>query len=142
VGTEIEPVGDKIADAGDKISDAVTYLILLACLTAAGVRLMWLSAQVRQTYAYVEGCAAGVDRLAEQMAGLDVDDSTVGEHHEAAAVMRSVLADAEAMAAGTEDLAALFHQTRDAHQNDYGTVADAAHAMPVPMAQSEFYSNR
>ncbi|RJL20191.1 hypothetical protein [Bailinhaonella thermotolerans] len=134
--------GAVVAATGGVLETVVRYTIVLAQLTAAGLRLRGLSQQVRATYDYVEGCAVAADRLAEQMAGLEVDSETVSEHHEAAAAMRSVLADAEALAAATEDLAAAFSATAAAHQADYGTVADAAQAMPVPMADAEFYSNR
>jgi hypothetical protein len=53
-----------------------------------------------------------------------------------------VLEEAEAMAAATEDLSALFDQTAAEHQADYGPVAEAFRAMPVEPAESEFYSNR
>lgn len=131
-----------VAVTGGVIETVVRYGIVIAQLTMAGIKLRGLSQQVRSTYRYVEGCSTSVDRLAEQMASLNVDRDTVGEHHQAAAVMRSVLAEAEAMAADTEDLATLFGQAADAHQGDYGTVADAATHMPVPMADAEFYSNR
>lgn len=133
--------GEAVAESG-VLETAVRYGIVIVQLAAAGMRLRGLSEQVRATYRYVEGCSEAVDRLAEQMAGLQVDLDTVGEHHQAAAVMRGVLAEAEAMAAATEDLAALFEYTAAAHQADYGPVADAVHAMPVPMAKAEFYSNR
>jgi hypothetical protein len=152
--SEIEPVstgggvagvaGAVIGAAGAAVTMIVRYGIVLAQLTAAGAKLRGLSEQVRSTYTYVEGCARSVDRLADQMASLTVDTGTVGEHHEAAGVMRSVLEEAEAMAAATEDLAALFEQTADAHQADYGTVAEAAQNMPdgIDMADAQFYSNR
>lgn len=131
-----------VAAAGGVIADAVTYTLIVTQLAIAGMRLANLSESVRATYRYLARCAAGVDRLADQMAGLAVDADTVSEHHEAAAVMRSILSDAEDMAAATEDLSVLFHHTSDAHTRDYGTVADAANNMGVPMADAEFYSNR
>lgn len=134
--------GGVVATASSVIETAVRYGIVIAQLAAAGIKLRGLSGQVRSTYRYVEGCAASVDRLADQMARLRVDVDTIAEHRTAAAVMRSVLAEAEAMAAATEDLAAMFDRTADAHQADYGTVADAARSMPVPMADAQFYSNR
>ncbi|MFD8533860.1 hypothetical protein ACFV0L_41275 [Streptosporangium canum] len=137
-----EGTGGAVAAAGGVLETVVRYGIVIVQLAVAGVRLRGLSEQVRGTYRYVEGCSTSVDRLAEQMASLQVDVDTVAEHHEAAAVMRGVLADAEAMAEATEDLAALFEQTSAAHQADYGSVAEAAHAMPVPMADAQFYSNR
>ncbi|MEU3978297.1 hypothetical protein [Streptomyces bacillaris] len=134
--------GGVLATAGSVIVEAVRYTVVVAQLVVAGARLRGLSEQVRSTYRYVEGCSASVDRLADQMAGLNVDGDSVGEHHEAASIMRSVLEEAEAMAADTEDLAALFEQASAEHQADYGPVAEAAHAMPVDPADSEFYSNR
>ncbi|WP_433250428.1 hypothetical protein ACQPYK_04140 [Streptosporangium sp. CA-135522] len=134
--------GEVVADSGGVISRVVRYGILLVQLTAAGLRLRGLSEQVRETYRYVEGCSASVDRLADQMGRLSVDPDTVGEHHGAATIMRAVLADAEAMAEATEDLATSFEQTAAAHEADYGSVAAAANAMPVAMADAEFYSNR
>lgn len=140
--SELERTGRVVAATGGVIETVVTYTIVIAQLAAAGIKLRGLSEQVRGTYRYVEGCSASVDRLADQMAGLTVDRDTVAAHRDAAAVMRSVLAEAEAMAAATEDLAALFSQTAAAHQADYGSVADAARSMPVPMADAQFYSNR
>ncbi|RVX39123.1 hypothetical protein EDD27_1466 [Nonomuraea polychroma] len=134
--------GEVVAASGGVITTVVRYGILLIQLTAAGIRLRWLGEQVRSTYRYVEGCAASTDRLAEQLARLTVDADTVGEHHQAAAVMRGVLADAEAMAEATQDLSVMFEETSAAHQADYGPVAEAANSMPVPMADAEFYSNR
>lgn len=141
-GSVANAAGTAIAATGAVLGTAVRYGIVIAQLAAAGVRLRGLSEQVRSTYRYVEGCSKSTDRLADQAAGLHVDSDTVSEHHEAATVMRSVLADAEEMAAATEDLAALFDQAAAEHQADYGPVADAIAAMPVPMADAEFYSNR
>lgn len=141
---ELEPrrTGEVVATTGGIIETAVRYAIVVAQLAWAGIKLRWLGEQVRSTYRYVEGCSTSVDRLAEQMAGLTVDRDTVGEHHQAAAVMRAVLAEADAMAAATEDLSTMFGQASADHQADYGPVADAIHAMPVPMADASFYSNR
>lgn len=139
---ERRETGTEVAETGGVLETVVRYGILLAQMTAAGIRLAGLSEQVRGTYRYVDGCATSVDRLADQMAGLDVDRDTVGEHHQAAAIMRGVLADADAMAVATEELAMLFGQTAAAHEADYGSVAETARAMPVPMADAEFYSNR
>ncbi|MFJ1709205.1 hypothetical protein [Kitasatospora sp. NPDC088346] len=140
--SEIEPHGGIVAAAGEAIAEGVRYGIVLSGLGAAAWSLRGLSERVRETYRYVEGCSTSVDRLAEQMSGLTVDVDTVGEHHQAAAVMRGVLADAEAMAAAVEDLASLFDQAAAEHQGDYGPVAEVASAMPVEMADAEFYSNR
>lgn len=134
--------GETVAATGGVIETVVRYTIVITQLALAGIRLRGLSEQVRSTYRYVEGCSVSVDRLAEQMDGLEVDVDTVSEHHEAANVMRAVLGDAEAMAAATEDLSATFSLTAAAHEADYGSVADAARNMPVPMADAQFYSNR
>ncbi|NUW45516.1 hypothetical protein [Nonomuraea rhodomycinica] len=144
MGAELERshTGAAVAASGGVLETVVRYGIIIAQLTVAGIRLRGLSEQVRDTYRYIEGCSSGVDRLAQQMASLKVDVDTVSEHHEAAAVMRSVLDEADAMAADTEDLATMFGQASDAHQADYGTVADKARSMSVPMAEAEFYSNR
>ncbi len=141
-GNVAATTGTAIAVAGEVIAEGVRYGIVVAQLAVAGVRLRGLSEQVRSTYRYVEGCSKSVDRLADQMSGMKVDTDSVSEHHEAATVMRSVLEEAEAMAAETEDLAALFDQAAAEHQADYGPVAEAINAMPVEMADAEFYSNR
>ncbi len=144
--SELEPrqTGSTVAASGGVIETAVRYTIIITQLAMAGIRLSGLADQMRRTYRYVEGCSASVDRLADQMASLTpaVDRDTVGEHHQAAAVMRAVLGHAEAMSAATEDLAVLFGQASAAHQADYGPVTEAVHSMPVPMAAAEFYSNR
>ncbi|GAA3550989.1 hypothetical protein GCM10022419_034110 [Nonomuraea rosea] len=139
---ERSQTGSVVATTGGVIDTVVKYTIVVAQLTMAGIKLRGLSEQVRSTYRYVEGCSTSVDRLAEKMASLTVDPDTVGEHHQAAAVMRSVLAAAEAMAEDTEDLSTMFGQAAATHEADYGPVADAIHNMPVPMADAEFYSNR
>jgi hypothetical protein len=131
-----------IQAASSVIAEGVRYGVVLVQLTAAGVQLAHVSATVRATYKYVEGCSTSVDRLADQAAALNVDGDTVGEHRDAATVMRSVLEEAEAMAAELDELSTLFTETSDAHQADYGTVADAANNMDVEMADREFYSNR
>ncbi|MFI5526872.1 hypothetical protein [Streptomyces platensis] len=141
-GTVAGAAGKAAAVTGSVIAEGVRYGVVIAQLTIAGARLRGLSEQVRSTYRYVEGCSKSVDRLADQMAGLKVDHDSVAEHHEAASVMRGVLEEAEAMAAATEDLSALFDQAAAEHQADYGPVAEAFHAMPVDPAESEFYSNR
>jgi hypothetical protein len=134
--------GGVLAKAGAVITEGVRYGVVIAQLTAAGIALRGMAEQVRATYRYVEKCAASVDRLADQAAALHVDRDTVAEHRDAAVVMSSVLAEAEAMAAATEDLSALFEETAAAHKADYGSVAAAANSMDVPMADREFYSNR
>lgn len=141
---ELEPrrTGEVVATTGGVITTVVRYTIVIAQLAMAEIKLSGLAEQVRSTYRYVEGCATSVDRLADQMASLTVDRDTVGEHHQAAAVMRAVLADAEAMAEATEDLARMFGQASEAHRADYGPVADVIANSPVPMADAEFYSNR
>lgn len=141
-GAVASAAGKAAVVTGAVLAEGVRYGVVIAQLTIAGARLRGLSEQVRSTYRYVEGCSKSVDRLADQMSGLKVDSGSVAEHHEAASVMRSVLEEAEAMAAATEDLSALFDQTAAEHQADYGPVAEAFHAMPVEPAESEFYSNR
>jgi hypothetical protein len=131
-----------LASVGAVLGEAVRYGVVIAQLTAAGAALRGLSEQVRATYQYVEDCSASVDRLADQAASLNVDADTISEHREAAQIMRTVLAEAQAMAAECEELSTLFTETADAHEGDYGTVAQAANAMDVPMADREFYSNR
>ncbi|GAA1401533.1 hypothetical protein GCM10009639_43930 [Kitasatospora putterlickiae] len=134
--------GEALTGAGGALADAVRFGIVVAQLAIASVKLAFLSERVRATYRYVEDCARSVDRLADQAAALNVDRDTVGEHRDAATVMRAVLEEAEAMAQATEDLSTLFQATADAHEADYGPVAEAADAMPVEMADREFYSNR
>ena len=125
-------------------AEGVRYVSLVAQLGAAALAVRNLSAAVRDAYDYVEGCATSVDRLADKAAALHVDDLTTSEHHDAAAVMRSVLAEADAMAEESMELATLFEQTAAAHEADYGSVNEAATNMPdgVEMADRTFYSNR
>ncbi|MEE1787734.1 hypothetical protein PUR71_33225 [Streptomyces sp. SP17BM10] len=134
--------GTVIAATGEAITEAVRYGIVIAQLTAAGLKLALLSDRVTSTYEYVEKCAHSVDQLADQAEALAVDRDTVGEHRDAATLMRSVLAEAEAMAADLADLSTSFQAAADAHEADYGSVAEAANAMPVEMADRSFYSNR
>jgi hypothetical protein len=132
------PLGGRAVDNGD----AVAYGLVVSGLAEAGTRLAGLADRVRGTYRYIERCAAGVEQLADHMQGLAVDLDTVSEHREAAILMRAVLASAEHMAAGVEDLSALFSGAAATHEADYGSVADAAKTMTVPMAEATFYGNR
>ncbi len=134
--------GGVLAAAGEVIADAVHYALVVGQLAIASVRLARLSEQVTGTYQYVEDCAKSVQRLADQAAGMSVDRDTVGEHRDAAQVMLSVLAEAEAMAAATAELSALFQQTADAHEADYGPVDEVIAAKEGELADREFYSNR
>lgn len=124
------------------VGDLVRYGIVLAQLTIAGARLRGLADQVEATYAYVNRCASATDRRADQMSGLDVDSGTVGAHQDAAAVMRGALAAAEQMAAEIDALSTDFEAAAAEHEADYGAVAEAFRAMPVPMADASFYANR
>lgn len=123
-------------------SGRVRFISVITQLVAAGWALRGLSQQVRGTYDYIQECSESVDRLADQAAALGVDADTVAEHREAAAVMRGVLDDAEAMAAAAEDLATLFGEASAAHEADYGSVQEAAGRMDVDMADRSFYANR
>ncbi|MGW3297645.1 hypothetical protein ACWC9S_27130 [Streptomyces xiamenensis] len=136
--------GGAIARAGEVLAEGLRYGLLTAQLGAAALAVRNLSASVRGAYDYVEGCAESVDRLADKAAALKVDDLTTSEHHDAAAVMRSVLEEAEAMAEAAKDLAAGFEDARSGHEGDYGPVVEAAQNMPdgIEMAEREFYSNR
>ncbi|MGG7568967.1 hypothetical protein [Streptomyces sirii] len=137
-------IGGALEKTGSVIVGAVRFGIVVAQLTAASATMMGLSHQVRSTFRYVEDCAKSVDQLADQAAALNVDKDTVGEHRDAATVMRSCREEAEAMATECEEMSTLFHETADAHIVDYGSVADAANNMPdgIDMADRQFYSNR
>ncbi|MFI9783244.1 hypothetical protein ACIHEI_06990 [Kitasatospora sp. NPDC051984] len=141
-GGSTSRVGAAFVAAGRVMTEAVRYGIVIAQLIEAGVKLALVSDIVTDAYKYVEKCAVSVDRLADQAAALAVDDDTVAEHRDAATLMRSVLAEAEAMAADLADLSTSFHATAAEHEADYGSVAEAANAMPVAMAERTFYSNR
>ncbi|MFD3931722.1 hypothetical protein [Streptomyces sp. NPDC058614] len=140
----VPAIGGALAKTGSVIVGSVRFGIVIAQLTAASVTMRGLSHQVRSTFRYVDDCATSVDKLADQAAVLNVDQSTVNEHREAATVMRSCLEEAEAMATECEEMSSLFHETADAHIADYGSVAEAANNMPdgVEMADRQFYSNR
>lgn len=127
---------------GGVIYTIVRYAVLRAQFAAAAWRLNEVADYVDGTYNYIEECADSVLRVADQMAHLTVDPDTTSEHRQAAAVMKGILADAKALVDGKRDLAVLFERTREAHETDYGPVADTIQAMPVPMADAEFYSNR
>lgn len=137
-------VAGRIERGVEAVGEGLRYGVLLVQLGAAALALRHLSDAVRGAYTYVEGCATSVDRLADKAAALAVDDLTTGEHHDAAAVMRSVLEEADALVDAAQDLAIAFEQTRDAHEADYGPVVETANNMPdgIEMAQREFYSNR
>lgn len=134
--------GGVVATTGGMVDMVVRYGIVIAQLAVAGIQLAGLSERVRATYRYIKGCSTSVRRLADQMAALKVDQDTVSEHREAARIMESVLDLADGMASATADLSTLFTQASDAHQADYGPVAEKARTMGVPMAEAPFYSNR
>ncbi|MEU4235379.1 hypothetical protein AB0F17_64860 [Nonomuraea sp. NPDC026600] len=139
---EVATTGEAMEEGGSLMPRLVRYGILLVQLGYAAVRLSGLSERIRATYAYVEGCAASVLQTADQMAGLEVDDDTVGEFRDAAAVMVGALDDAAAMAEATEEMSVLFTEARDGHESDYGGVVEAIRTKSGRMARSEFYSNR
>ena len=120
----------------------VRYTIMLARLQVAAASLRGVFDHVEETYAYVEDCARSVDQLAETAAGMDVDALTVAEHHEAAQLMRSCLDEAKALSAAAAELSTLFDQARSGHEADYGSVAEVAQTMTVPMADRAFYAPR
>jgi hypothetical protein len=134
--------GAALAAAGEFVVEGLRFSVLVAELGQASWAMRGLSEQVQSTYSYVEGCAASVSQLADLAASKFVDQGTVNEHREAATVMLSVLEEAQAMAAECAEMSTLFHDTADAHTADYGPVAEAFNAMPVPMADRTFYSNR
>jgi hypothetical protein len=127
---------------GGVIYTIVRYAVLRAQLAVASWQLSRVADHIDGTYDYIEECADSVLRIADQMAHLTVDPDTTGEHRQAATVMKAILAEAQALVDGKRDLATLFIATKEAHETDYGPVADTIAAMPVPMAEAEFYSNR
>ncbi|MEU5104114.1 hypothetical protein AB0H07_17750 [Streptomyces sp. NPDC021354] len=139
--SEIESVGvgGRIADL---IGDGVTFTIVTARLTAASVAMAALSQAVRGAYDYVEGCATSVDRMADTAASLHVDGDVIAAHRDAAAVMRSVLAEAEALANEAAEMAGDFRQAADGHEADYGPVAAAMQTGDADVADRTYYSNR
>jgi hypothetical protein len=141
--SDLVPVArNAVAAAAGIVGEALRFTILVARLAAAGASLRHMGGLARSTFNYVEDCARSVDRLAETAAGMRVDRDTVSEHHQAAQVMRSALAQAAAMAQQADEMSTLFEEASAAHQADYGPVAAAVQAMPVPMADREFYANR
>ncbi|WP_371484845.1 hypothetical protein [Kitasatospora sp. NBC_00315] len=131
-----------VGAAIEVVSDGVRYGILIARLAKAGLALRHMADLARSTFEYVGEVAASVDRLAEMAAGMNVDADTVAEHHQAADIMRGALANATTMANECEEMSSLFDEASDAHQADYGDVAEAFQAMPVEPADRGFYANR
>jgi hypothetical protein len=136
---ELAKVGGKVADV---IADGVTYTIVTARLATASAAMLALSESVRGAYNYVEGCAKSVDNLAETAAGLGVDTAVTSAHRDAAAVMRGVLADAEALATEAAEMARDFQQASGDHEADYGPVHEAMTSKPGAVADRTYYSNR
>lgn len=133
-------------DSGGGFVSAVAYgiqfTVMVAKLASAGLSLRGVGNRVRETYAYIGDCARTVDNLADLAAKLSVDPDTIGEHRDAATVMRRSLARAQRMANNVDEMAVLFEQAKAAHQADYGPVNDVATSMPVDMANRNFYRNR
>lgn len=126
----------------DMAAAAVTYSVILGKLAAAGLALRLVGDRVRDTYQYVADCAQTVDHHADLAAALHVDPDTLAEHRQAAQIMRGALAHADRMASTTDAMATAFAEAEAAHRQDYGPVAEAAQALPVPMADRGFYANR
>nr|WP_107908862.1 hypothetical protein [Streptomyces chartreusis] len=126
------------------VAYGVQFTVMVAKLAAAGLALRGVGARVRETYKYIGDCAKGVDHLANLAANLHpaVDRDTVGEHRDAAQVMRGSLARAQRMANTVDELSVMFDQAKAAHEGDYGAVNDVATSMTVPMANRNFYRNR
>ena len=104
--------------------------------------MLSLNQAVKGAYSYIESCAKSVDSLAETAARLDVDDSVTSAHRDAAGVMRSVLADAEALADEAADMASNFEAAADDHQADYGPVNESMVNKPGSKADRTYYQNR
>ncbi|MCX4482174.1 hypothetical protein OOK44_38200 [Streptomyces cellulosae] len=141
-------VASTAANAAGAVVAAVGYgiqfTVMVAKLAAAGAALRGVGNRVRETYKYIGDCAKSVDHLADLAANLRpaVDPDTVGEHRDAAKVMRASLARAQRMANTVDEMSVMFDQAKAAHQGDYGAVNDAATSMTVPMANRNFYRNR
>ncbi len=128
------------------IGYGVQFTIMVAKLASAGLALRGVGARVRETYKYIGDCAKSVDHLADLAANLRpaVDKDTVGEHRDAARVMRHCLARAQRMANTVDEMSVMFAQAKAAHEGDYGPVNDVAMGMAargVPMANENFYRN-
>ncbi|MFI7278562.1 hypothetical protein [Streptomyces sp. NPDC049879] len=131
-----------VGDAVEAATDLVSYGVMLAELTAAGLALRKVGARVRDTYAYMEDCARSVDHLADLAAGMRVDSDTVAEHRQAARVTRGALATSRRLADRLDDMAISYDAAAAEHAADYGPVVEQVQAMPVPMADRNFYRNR
>ncbi|MGW2416037.1 hypothetical protein ACWCV5_28255 [Streptomyces tubercidicus] len=139
-GAEIEPHrGGRIADV---IGDAFTFLIVISRLALAAVAMRCLSEAVKGAYDYVEDCARTVDNLADIAASLHVDASVTSAHHDAAAVMRETLAEAESLSSEAAEMATEFDNAAHGHEDDYGTVNEAMQTGDADVADREYYSNR
>lgn len=126
----------------DTVVDGVTFAVIVVRLASASLSMFNLSRAVRGAFTYVEGCAKSVDHLAETAAGLDVDAAVVSAHRDAAAVMRGVLADAEALATEAAEMSADFQAAKDEHEADYGPVHEEMTHKPGAIADRTYYSNR
>ncbi|PJE97149.1 hypothetical protein CUT44_14305 [Streptomyces carminius] len=136
---DLARIGDKVADT---LSDGVTFTVVVARLAFASASMLSLSEAVCGAYNYIEGCAKSVDHLADTAAGLNVDPAVTSVHHDAAAVMRGVLADAEALATEAAEMASDFQTAQEEHEADYGPVHEAMTAKPGAVADRTYYSNR
>jgi hypothetical protein len=124
------------------VAYGVQFTVMVAKLASAGLSLRGVGARVRETYRYVGDCAKSVDHLADLAGKLSVDPDTIGEHRDAATVMRASLARAQRMANTVDEMSVMFDQAKAAHEGDYGAVNDVATSMTVPMANRNFYRNR
>lgn len=131
--------GGRIASV---IADAVTFTIVVARLAVAATAMRMLSQAVKGAYDYVTECAETVDQLADTAASLKVDPLVTSAHHDAASITRGALEDAESLANEAAEMASVFDQAAEGHDDDYGMVNETMQSGEYDIAEREWYSNR
>jgi hypothetical protein len=118
------------------------YSGIVVEMIAAAAAMAALSEQVGRARTHQARVAERGRRLAEEMARLEVDGDTVAAYLTAAEVTAGGSRLAALLAAVAADMGRAFDGVQRIHQAEYGSVAAAAEAMTVPMANADFYRAR
>jgi hypothetical protein len=139
--SDVAPAAANVTAAAEAAADAGSYGLLVAQLDEVQAAVIDLAETAKQLGDDVRETAGAVNRLAENAARLKVDSDTIGEHHEAAALIGACADHADTFSSSCMDLSALLAKTANDHRADYGPVTEAVQAMPVPMADRTFYAS-
>lgn len=115
------------------------YAAVVGGMHAASERLHGLAEEIDYAFRGVADAADLAVGLADAAAAKRIDAGTTGDYRDAAAMMRGVVGHASRMSGLVAGLAEGFGATANRHAVEYGGVAAAVAAMPVPMADPSVY---